>query len=79
MWLRWSKTGTGNTAEKKDRPGNFPGGSVVKTMLPTQGAWVPFPVRELSHTLCAVLAEGLEITDGPEFPTRICSRALEWG
>ena len=30
-------------------------------MLPTQGAWVPSPIRELSHTLCKVLAEDLKI------------------
>lgn len=34
---------------------------MVKTMLPTQGAWVPSPIRELSHTLCKVLAEDLKI------------------
>ena len=34
---------------------------MVKTMLPTQGARVPYPIRELSHTLCKVLAEDLKI------------------
>lgn len=34
---------------------------MVKTMLPTQGAWVPSPIRELSHTLRKVLAEDLKI------------------
>ena len=32
--------------------GNFPGGPVVKTVLPMQGAWVQSLVRELrSHML----------------------------
>ena len=28
---------------------NFPGGPVVKTVLPLQGAWVLFLVREVLH------------------------------
>ena len=31
-------------------PGDFPGGPVVKTALPVQGAWVQSLVRELDPT-----------------------------
>lgn len=34
---------------------------MVKAALPMKGAWVPSPIRELSHTLCKVLAEDLKI------------------
>ena len=43
--------GTQVSVEQERDVGDFPGGPVVKTLLPEQGAWVQSLVRELSSCM----------------------------